>query len=170
MSPGLVLESGELWLGSWDAETWGDYQNKEFHISNSAEALITFNKGHQCLLKLYVHLGWGFPVWWEKSMCYELHQGSSVQALAYEVCDRTCTPLHSLKTLEMANKSTPWLKKLKGVRQIARLKQQRFLSFTFFKTQIFGENHVYLLFHWLSGENCIMFIFSSHKEWWTSTD
>ena len=97
--------------------------------------LITFKKGHQCLLKLYVHLGWGFPVWWEKILCYELHEGSSVQALTYEVCDRTCTPLHSLKTLEMANKSTPWLKKLQGVRQIVRLKQQRFLSVTFFKTQ-----------------------------------
>ena len=32
-------------------------------------------------------------------------------------------------------------------------------------TKILRENHVYLLFHWFSGENCITFTFSSHKGW-----
>ena len=44
--------------------------------------------------------------------------------------------------------------------QIARLKQHCFLSPTFFKIQrSYKENHVYLLFHWFSGENCIIFTF-----------
>ena len=51
-----------------------------------------------------------------------------------------------------------WLRKLQDVRQIARLKQQRSLSFTFCKTQRSYEKImcIYLLFHWFSGENCII--------------
>ena len=82
------------------------------------------------------------------------------QASAYEACNRTRTPLHTPKTLETwrAKKTRLfWLKKLQGVRQIARLKQ-RYLSFTFYKTQGSYEKImcIDLLFHWLSGENSIM--------------
>ena len=51
-----------------------------------------------------------------------------------------------------------------GVRQIARLKQQHYLPFTFYKTQRSYEKImcVYFLFHWFSGENC-MFLLSLHK-------
>ena len=62
------------------------------------------------------------------------------------------------------------------MRKIARLKQQRFLSFTFYKTQRSYEKImciyliICLLFHWFSGENCIIFIFSLHKGRQTSTD
>ena len=64
------------------------------------------------------------------------------------------------------------IRKLQGVRQITRLKQQRFLSFTFYKTQRSYKEIIciYLLFHWLSGENCIKFTFSLHKGRQTSTD
>ena len=64
------------------------------------------------------------------------------------------------------------LKKLQGVRQIARLKQQRFLSFIFYITQRSYEKImcIYLLFDWFSGENCIIFTFSLHKGRQTSTD
>ena len=57
------------------------------------------------------------------------------------------------------------LKKLQGVRQIARLKQQRFLSFIFYITQRSYEKImcIYLLFDWFSGRNCIVFSFSLHK-------
>ena len=42
-----------------------------------------------------------------------------------------------------------WLKQTQGVRRIARLKQQHFLSFTFYNTKILWENHVYLFVIWL---------------------
>ena len=73
-----------------------------------------------------------------------------------------------------------WLKKRQGVKQIARLKQQRFLSPTLFKIQrSYVKNHAYLLFHWSSGENCIIFTFLYTKdnrlwqikkkhEWWNN--
>ena len=62
-----------------------------------------------------------------------------------------------------------WLKQLQGVWQITRL-EQRFLSFTFYKTQRYYEKImcIYFLFRWFSGENCIIFTFSlhhSHKKW-----
>ena len=45
-------------------------------------------------------------------------------------CARLCTP----KTLETCEKAClVWLKKLQGMQQIAYLKQQHFLSFTFYK-------------------------------------
>ena len=55
-----------------------------------------------------------------------------------------------------------WLKKLRGMWQIARLKQQSFLSFTFYQTQRSYEKIICicLLFYWFSGENGI--IRSSH--------
>ena len=51
-----------------------------------------------------------------------------------------------------------WLRKMQDVRQITHLKQQRSLSFTFCETQRSYEKImcVYLLFHWFSGENCII--------------
>ena len=55
-------------------------------------------------------------------------------------------------------------KKLQGVRQIACLKQQRFLSFTFYITQRSYEKIMCIyLFNWFSGENRIIFLFSLHK-------
>ena len=68
---------------------------------------------------------------------------------------RLCT---RLKCQRRATKSTPCLiKKVQGVRQIARLKQQRCLSFTFYVTQRSYEKImcIYLLFDWFSGGNCI---------------
>ena len=87
------------------------------------------------------------------------------QAAAYEACDRTRTPLHTPKASETCKKSTPCLIKKASRCAADRLKQQRFLSFTFYKTQRFYEKImcIYLLFHWFSGENCIIFTFSLHK-------
>ena len=60
------------------------------------------------------------------------------QASAYEAYDRTRTrtPMHTSKILGRCKKKAHlvWLKKLQGVRKIARLKQQRFLSLTLHKT------------------------------------
>ena len=58
-----------------------------------------------------------------------------------------------------------WLKRLQGVWQIARLKQQRFLSFTFYKTQRSYEKIICidLLFHWFSGENCMIYIYFTQR-------
>ena len=36
--------------------------------------------------------------------------------------------------------------------------------------KILKKNHVYLLFHWFIGENCIIFTYSLHKEQQTSTN
>ena len=95
-----------------------------------------------------------------------------LQALAYEACYCTHTPLHTPKTLDVQKKHfLAWFKKLQGVPQIACLKQQRFLSFTFYKTQRSYEKImcVYFLFHWFSGENC-MFLFSLYKGRQTSKE
>ena len=56
-----------------------------------------------------------------------------------------------------------WLRKFQGLRQIARLKQQRSLSFIFCETQRSYQKImcIYLLFHWFSSENCI--VRSSHR-------
>ena len=64
-----------------------------------------------------------------------------------------------------------WFKKLQGVWQITHLKQQCFLSFTFYKTQRSYEKImcVYFLFHWFSGENC-MFLFCLHEGQQTSKE
>ena len=55
-----------------------------------------------------------------------------------------------------------WLKKLWGMQQITRLKQQSFLSFPFYQTQRSYEKIICicLLFYWFIGENGI--IRSSH--------
>ena len=86
-----------------------------------------------------------------------------IQALAYEACDHIRTPLHMPKTLRDALKKACliWLTRLQGVLQIERLKQ-RFLSFTFYKTQRSCEKIMclYLLFHCFSGENCIYISFT----------
>ena len=67
------------------------------------------------------------------------------QGLVYGTWDYTHMPLHMPKTLEMCKKSMPCLiKKLQGVWQIAHLKQQRFLSLTFYKTQRSYKKIVYL--------------------------
>ena len=62
-------------------------------------------------------------------------------------------------------------KKLQGVWQIARLKQQRFLSFTFcITTKILRENHVYLFFISLVKWWKLYYIFILHKEWQISKE
>ena len=73
---------------------------------------------------------------------------------------------HALNVRDMLKKARlVWLKKIQGVRQIARLKQQRFLSFTFYITQRSYEKImcIYLLFDWFSGGNYIVFTFSLNK-------
>ena len=75
------------------------------------------------------------------------------------------TPLNTPKTLVTCKKARlVSFEKLQGVRQIARLKQQRFLSFTFYITQRSYEKIMCIyLFNWFSGENRIIFLFSLHK-------
>ena len=47
-------------------------------MNNSVEALIPFNEGHQGLLKLHAHLGWGYQ-YGGRGLCYVvLLQGSLV--------------------------------------------------------------------------------------------
>ena len=78
------------------------------------------------------------------------------------LCDCTRTLLHTPKTLETCKKlRLVWFKKLQGVRQIARLKRQRFSAFTSYKTQRSYEESmgVYFLLHWFSGENCMFLRF-----------
>ena len=71
-------------------------------------------------------------------------------------------------------------KKLQVVWQIAHLKQQCFLSFTFYITQrSYNEIMcIYFLFHWFSGKNCIFIFFTERMtdferikkehEWWNN--
>ena len=69
---------------------------------------------------------------------------------------RLCT---RQKHWRRAEKSTPFLiKKASRCAADRRLKQQHSLSFTFCKTQRSYEKImcIYLLFHWFSGENCII--------------
>ena len=73
-------------------------------------------------------------------------------------CAIACTCLFAcLKYWRQAKKSTPCLIK-KASRYVAgrTSKTTTFFAFTFCKTKILQENHVYLLFHWFSGENCII--------------
>ena len=58
------------------------------------------------------------------------------------------------------------------MRQIARVKQQRLLSFTFCKTHRSYEKIIciYLLFDWFSTENCIILLFSLQKGQETSKE
>ena len=56
-------------MGGSNAENCGDHPNK-FCMNNSVEALIPFNEGHQGLLKLHVHLGWGVSVLGKNGLCY----------------------------------------------------------------------------------------------------
>ena len=77
------------------------------------------------------------------------------------------TTAHAYNIREVQKKACiVWFKKLQGVQQIACLKQQCFLSFTFYITQRSSEKImcIYFSFHYFSGENCIIFLFSLHKE------
>ena len=98
---------------------------------------------------------------------------SATKASAYEACDRTCTPLHMPKTLEMSKKKTclVWFKKFQEVWQIPHKKQHCFLFLTFYNTKRSYKKFmcVYFLFHWFSGENC-MFLCFLHKGWQTSNE
>ena len=75
------------------------------------------------------------------------------QASAYEACDCTRMPLHTSKTLETCKKSVPCL-----IKKASKCAEDR-TSFTFYKTHRSYEKImcIYLLFHWFSGENCIIF-------------
>ena len=91
------------------------------------------------------------------------------QALAYEVCNRMCMPLHIPKT-EMCKESTLCLIQ-KASRCAATCTSKTATLFIFhflYNTKILRENHVYFLFHWFSGETCIIFLFFLHKKWQTS--
>ena len=92
------------------------------------------------------------------------------QASAYEACVRTRTPLDTSKTERCKKKAyLVSFKKLQGVRQIARLKQQRFLSFTFYITQrsyekiirIYSVPKIALYFYFI-------FINKKKHEWWNN--
>ena len=81
-----------------------------------------------------------------------------IQASAYEACmhahasecDCMHTPLNMPKMLDVLKKAhLLWLKRLQGVWQISHLKQQCFLSFTFYITQRSYEKIVYLFVVWL---------------------
>ena len=48
-------------------------------MNNFVEVLITFNKRHQGLLKLYIHLGWGVSVLGRKGAVSFLHYFREVQ-------------------------------------------------------------------------------------------
>ena len=94
--------------------------------------------------------------------------------MAYEACNCMYMPLHTPKTLETCKKKKAllvWFKKLQVVQQITCLKQQCFLSFTFYKTQWCCKKFmcIYFLFHWFSGANC-MFVFSLYKGWQISKE
>ena len=88
----------------------------------------------------------------------------STSRLWHMRCTIACTCLCThLKHLRHTKKTRlVWLKKLRGMRQITRLKQQSFLSFPFYQTQRSYEKIICicLLFYWFSGENGI--IRSSH--------
>ena len=71
-----------------------------------------------------------------------------------------------LKHQRCVKKSMPcFIKKTsRSVGDITHLKQQCFLSSTFYKIQRSYDKIMYIwLFHWYSGENCIVFTFSLHK-------
>ena len=70
-------------------------------------------------------------------------------------CAHPCTHLKHRKRTKKAR--LVWLKKLQGVLQIARLKQQRSLSFTFCKTKRSYEKImcIYFLFHWFIGKSLL---------------
>ena len=75
------------------------------------------------------------PSW--KTVTANFISNIKLQASAYEACDRTRTTPRTPKTLETCKKKARLvgLRKLQGVRQMARLKQQRSLSFTFCETR-----------------------------------
>ena len=67
-----------LKLAGSNAENWGDHQMKNSCMNNSVEAIIPLNEGHQGLLKLHVHYGWGFQ-YGVKGGCITLHCFREVQ-------------------------------------------------------------------------------------------
>ena len=71
---------------------------------------------------------------------------------------RSCVRTRLKHWRRAKNARLVWLRKLPGVRQIARLKQQSFLSFPFYQTQRSYEKImcICLLFYWFSGENGII--------------
>ena len=94
----------------------------------------------------------------------------SPQALAYEVCDRMCMPLHTSKTV-VQKKNTPCLIQ-RASRFAADLTSK--MSVFYLSLSIKHKDHTrkscfYFLFHWFSGENC-MFLFSLHKGRQTSKE
>ena len=78
-------------------------------------------------------------------------------------CAHLCT---RLKQRHAKKHALLRFKKLQSVWKITRLNKQRVLTFTFYKTHRSYKKImcIYLLFHKFSGENCITFTFSLHKE------
>ena len=91
MSLGLVSESGGrvkdnrfVWivLGKFKCRKLVTIKIRNLYMNKSVEALISFNKGNQGLLKLHVLLGWlSFSMGEKRGLCYvPLLQGSPVSA------------------------------------------------------------------------------------------
>ena len=67
----------------------------------------------------------------------------SLQASAYEACNRTCTPLHTPKILQTGKKkSTPCL-----IKKASRCATDRTSKATFFQRSYEKIMRIYLLFH-----------------------
>ena len=91
VSLGLVSESGGrvkdhrfVWivLGKFKCRKLVTIKIRNLYMNKSVEALISFNKGNQGLLKLHVLLGWlSFSMGEKRGLCYvPLLQGSPVLA------------------------------------------------------------------------------------------
>ena len=78
---------------------------------------------------------------------------------------------HTKNIKRRAKNSMPCLIKEASRYAVDRIsKATTFLSLTFYKIQRSYEKILYLLYHWFSGENGIMFTFSLHKGQQTSTN
>ena len=83
--------------------------------------------------------------WWIFSNVRISRISYHVQALAYGMRLHVHASTHAWN-IDMQKKAhLVWLKKLQGVDQITHLKQQRFLSFTFYKVQRFYEKMMHFV-------------------------
>ena len=98
----------------------------------------------------------------------------SLQALAYEACDHTRMPLHMPKTLETCKKRhLVWLKVLRGVRQITRLRQHFFKYLTrksciFISYFIDSVVKIVLYLHFLYTKDNRLWQIKKKHEWWNN--
>ena len=90
-----------------------------------------------------------------------------MQDLAYEACDRKCTPLHMPKT-ELSKKNIPCLvQKASRCAADCTSKTSVFYLWLSLNTKILEKNHVCLFFISLVK---IMFLCSLHKGWQSSKE